>query len=77
MNIQKAMKTVERPIKLVTNIPVTMVIMLVTTPMAMVKAAITAVPARKSPASGKAIKQPIVLPPFPQCTGEKSCYYPQ
>jgi hypothetical protein len=62
MNIQKAMKAVEQAIKLPINIPVTMVIALVTAPMAMVKLLVTAVPARKSPPSGKSMKQPIISP---------------
>jgi hypothetical protein len=65
MNIQKAMKAVEQAIKLPTNIPVTMANILVTAPMATVKVLVTAVPARKSPASGKSMKQPIISPPFP------------
>lgn len=65
MNIQKAMTAVEQAIKLVINIPVTTVIILVTAPMAMTKALVTAVPARRSPASGKSMKHPIISPPLP------------
>jgi hypothetical protein len=64
MNIQKAMKAVEQTTKLPINIPVTMVNILVTAPMAMIKVLVTAVPARKSPPSGKSMKQPIISPPL-------------
>jgi hypothetical protein len=60
MNIHKAMIIVETPIKLAINIPVTTVIILVTRLVAMVKAPVTAVPARRSPASGKSMKHPII-----------------
>ena len=76
MNIQKAIKAVEQAIKLPINIPVTTVIILVTTPMVMIKAPVTAVPARKSPASGKSMKQPIISPPLSLVhRGKSSCSF--
>jgi hypothetical protein len=65
MSIQKAMNIVETAIKLLRNIPMAMVIIPVTAAMARVKVLVTTVPARKSPASGKNIIQPIISPPFP------------
>jgi hypothetical protein len=65
MNITTARITVEQATKLPINIPMTMVSILVTKPVAMVKALVTAVEASKSPASGSSMKQPIISPPLP------------
>jgi hypothetical protein len=59
------MKIVEIAIKLLKNIPVAIFTALVTTPTAMTKALVTAVPARRSPASGKSMKHPIISPSLP------------
>jgi len=50
----KVMTAVEKAIKLLIN-----------TPMAMVKAVVTAVPAKNSAVTGNNMKQPIISLPFP------------
>jgi hypothetical protein len=70
MNIQTARTAVEQIIKLPINMPVAMVIMLVTAPMATTKAPVTTVPASKSAPSGNISMRPIMLPPFLSVPGK-------